>query len=693
MRLGPHRCCASGSYGVRPSRCADRSFARGTPRPFCCSDALGLPKMKNAVISLLALSAAMPAYAQTHAQTRPDATSPALRGDEIVVTASRSGEGVRLDQLGASATVIDSAALEQRQTRVVSDILRDVPGVAVSRTGAMGALTQVRVRGAEGNHVLVLIDGIEVADPYHGEFDFGTLIADPAARIEVLRGQQSSLYGSDAIGGVIHYITQSGAEAPGLSARAEGGSFGTYSGAARAAGGSSAFDYAVSGSYYHTDGTPSARHGTRNVGSGSLGANAKLNWAPSDNFKLSAVGRYSYTDADTNDSEGNPASPLFGYTIDSPDVRYTNSAFYGLVKAELSGLDGRWTNALSAQFADVTRKGYNPAGFAYGDKGQRYKGSFVSSLRFGTDMIVHRVTGAIDVEREAFQNTSPASSAFRGKRDTDNIGLVAQYELTVDDRLSLGGSVRHDDNNRFDDVTTYRVQGSYTLPTGTRIRAAYGTGVKNPGYFELFGYSDGKYIGNPNLKPEQSEGWEAGLEQSFGDGRATIGATYFDSTLTNEIYTTYPAPAYVATPSNRATDSRQQGLELFVSARPIAQIRLDAAYTYLDARENGVEEVRRPKHVASFNATVFSTDQRFSGTLTLRYNGRMTDVAYTDPSWVPVRVSMKEYALVNLSAEYKLTDRIAVFGRVENLFDEDYEEVFSFATAGRGAYGGVRVRF
>lgn len=134
-------------------------------------------------------------------------------------------------------------------------------------------------------------------------------------------------------------------------------------------------------------------------------------------------------------------------------------------------------------------------------------------------------------------------------------------------------------------------------------------------------------------------------------------------------------------------------MEVFLSARPIQQIRLDAAYTYLKARENGLEEVRRPKHVASFNATVFSKNERFSGTLTMRYNGRQSDVAYIDPSYIPVRVSLKEYVLVNLSAEYKLKKNIALFGRIENLANEDYEEGFSFATPGRAAFGGVRVRF
>ncbi|WP_294355108.1 TonB-dependent siderophore receptor [uncultured Sphingomonas sp.] len=650
--------------------------------------------MNKTIVSLFTLSAAIGMASPASAQSNPTVPTKDSEGNDIVVTASRSGDGIEIKNLPASVTLISDEDLTERQTRIVSDVLRDVPGVAVSRTGAIGGLTQVRIRGSEGNHVLVLIDGIKASDPYNGEYDFGTLIADEAAKIEVLRGQQSSLYGSDAIGGVIQYITLTGRELPGYSARAEGGSFGTFSGGARAAGFTDTFDYALSGTVYTTNGTPTARGGTRDIGSTSVGASGKVTWTPSDTFKITGVGRYSNTAADTNNSENDTASPLFGYTVDSPGVRFVNEAFYGLARAELSLADGRWTNALTGQFADTTRRGYDAGGFDYGDKGRRYKGAFESSFRFGSERVVNRLTGAVDFEREEFQNTSPADAfTFTGRRSTNNWGFVGQYELTVDDAFSAGASIRRDENNRFDDVTTWRAQAGYRLPFGLRVRGAYGTGVKNPGYFELFGYSDGRYIGNPDLKPEKSKGWEAGVDQEIAGGKATIGATYFDSRLTDEIYTTYPAPTFVATPSNRTTDSRQHGVEVFASARPIPQIKFDLAYTYLKARENGLEEVRRPKHVASLNTTLFSTDQRFSGTLTVRYNGRNTDVAYIDPSYVPTRVSLQEYVLVNLNADYKLTDHLSVFGRVENLLNEDYEEIFSFATPGRAAYGGVRARF
>ena len=169
------------------------------------------------------------------AQT-PPANEPEKVTDTIVITASRGEGGISTGTLGSSATVIQPVDLQNRQTVIVSDVLRDVPGISVNRTGPVGGLTQVRMRGAEGNHTLMLIDGIEAADPYFGEYDFATLTSDPGARVEILRGEQSALYGSDAIGGVINYITASGREMSGFAARLEGGSFGTIDGAVRGAG-------------------------------------------------------------------------------------------------------------------------------------------------------------------------------------------------------------------------------------------------------------------------------------------------------------------------------------------------------------------------------------------------------------------------------------------------------------------------
>lgn len=647
--------------------------------------------MKTLLSSVALAALLLPAVAL--AQNAPDAAPAQTTDDDsiIVVTGVRStATPLRADQIGGSVTVLDADALGQRQTRAVSDILRDVPGIAVSRIAGQ---TQVRLRGTEANHTLVLIDGIEVSDPYAGEFDFGTLIADDVARVEVLRGQQSAIYGSDAIGGVIQYITLTGRAAPGVSARIEGGSFGTINTAARIAGVSGAFDYALSGTLNTTDGTPNARGGKRDLGNDSGAISFKSTWAPAPNARLTAVARYARTQADFNDSDSNPASPTFGYTIDTPGAHFINEAVYGLLRSELDLLDGKWTQALTGQIAVTTRNGYNATARSYGDTGQRLKGSYESTLKLNQGALHHQVTFAVDVERERYRNTDPTGFAFTGRRSVSNVGIVGQYDLTLGDHAAFGASLRQDLNNRFQDTTTYRVQGSYRFDSGTRIRAAAGSGVKNPGFYELYGYSDGRFIGNPGLKPERSEGWEAGIEQSFVQGHVLIGATYFESRLSDEIFTTFPAPTFIATPANRTTKSRQHGVEAFVNARIGTAWRVDAAYTYLHARENGVEEVRRPGHIASVALGWRAPHDRFGITAVARYNGDTSDVAFTDPSFVPVTVRLHDYVLLNLNGDVKLTGHFALFGRIENVNNAHYEDVFSFTNPGRAVYGGVRARF
>lgn len=636
----------------------------------------------------------------------------------IVVTASRSGDAVPAYLIGSSVTVLGSDALDKRQTRVLSDILRDVPGVAVSRSGAIGNSTQVRIRGSEANHVLVFIDGIKASDPYQGEYDFGNLIADESARVEVLRGQQSALYGSDAIGGVISYTTLSGREAPGVTARAEGGSFGTFATAGRAAGTlGDSFDYAMSASYLTTDGYPVAPGGSHDVGSDSLGASAKLNWTPAPNLKFTAVARYSRTRADTADQTMDASSPVVrGYpvqiAVDSPDSWSRNKAFYGLVRAELGLFDDALTTALSGQFTDADYDAETMFGYT-GWRDRRYRGSFENTLRFGSDRARNRVTVAVDAEREEYRTVDPTGYAFTGRHRTDTLGFVVQYDLTVDDRLALGASARIDANDRFRDTATYRATGSYMFDTGTRIHAAYGTGVKAPIAVELFGYSNGQYIGNPDLQPERSRGWEAGIEQSILDGGLTLGATYFRNRFSNqiEVVGAFVDGDYISTSRNNAVVAKQRGVEAYANAR-LGDIRVDAAYTWLkapqviDALANPAPDddswqapvpirtqaARRPKNVASLNLSYAPEALPLTATLTVRHNGRQRDYAF-NAYWDRLLVDMKAYTLVNLGATFDVSPALQIFGRVENLLDENYQEVFGYAASGRAAYGGVRVRF
>lgn len=614
-------------------------------------------------------------------------------GDEVIVTATRAQGGAERTTLGTSVTSIDAIDLELRQTRAVSDVLRDVPGIAVSRQGGVGALTQVRMRGAEANHTLVLIDGMEVADPYQGEFDFSTLIADDVARIEVLRGQQGALYGSDAIGGVIHYITASGAEAPGVRGRAEYGSFDTWNATVRVADVAGPVDFALSAGYQSTGGTPTSRFGTRDLAAQNSALSGRVVFTLADNFRIRAIGRYTQTDADTNGQDFNfPPGPTYGYVIDTNESAETTGA-YGLVSAELDMLDGAWTHALTLQGVDASRDGYESGAKSSGDDGSRLKASYVTSFKFGSDAVAQTITGAADYERERFQNTSPFLSAAQSlQREIENVGLVAQYDAVINGVVGLGLDVRRDENDLFDDATTYRAQASYLLPSDTRLHAAFGTGIKNPGIFELFGFNPATFVGNPNLKPEKSEGWEAGIEQSFLDGAARIDVTYFDSKLTDEIYTVFGStPPFFSTPDNRTTESAQSGVEVSGQILLGKSWRAFATYTWLDAQENGVVEVRRPENTGSANLSYRAPDDTFGAFLTVRYNGAQYDNNFTLTGGP--RVLLSEYTLVNVGGDFRVGKLFDIYARVENALDEEYEDVYTYRTPGRAAFVGVRAGF
>lgn len=640
--------------------------------------------MKNLSYGAALSALLVPAIAQ--AQAGP----PENPNETLIVTATRASDPLRLDQQGGSVSVIDPEALVQRQAREIADILRDVPGLSVS--GSAGQ-TQVRIRGTEANHTLVLIDGIEVSDPFFGEFDFGSLAIDQAARIEVLRGQQSALYGSDAIGGVIHYITLSGSEAPGLQLRTEGGSFDTFNAAARYAGVSGDFDYAISATHLSTGGTVGTRGGSRDLPKTTNAVSLNALWTPAPNARVRIVGRWSATDSDFNDQDFTPGSPTFGFAVDSPGTSVENEGLYALVSGEVDLLDDRWAHALTAQIADIDRDGFSNGALSSGNEGQRLKGSYVSSLRLGTDALHHTITFAGDWERERYRNTTLGGFAFNGRRQIRNLGLVAEYGLVANDRLAFGAALRWDDNSRFDDTLTYRVQASYAFDFGLRARAAAGSGIKNPGFFELFGFVDGRFIGNAALKPERSEGWEIGLEQTLAGGAVTIGATYFESTLEDEIFTDFPAPTFLATPANRTTQSRQHGVETFLRAQLGRAWRIDASYTRLSSRENGVREVRRPRDTANVAISWQAPEERGGLTLVVRHSGSQTDSAFLDPSFIPTVVMLDSFTLVSLAGSLRLTEGVELTARVENLLDQSYEQIFSFANPGIGAFAGIRARF
>ena len=643
-----------------------------------------------AAVSLAALLAS-PVVAQTAGAggSRGSLVDPGAL-EQLVVTASPSATAVSTRLLGSSVTVIDAQAVEDRQARIVSDLLRDVPGVAVNRTGAVGGATQVRIRGGEGNHTVVLVDGILAADPGVGEFDFSALYADMGSHLEVLRGQQP-IYGSNAVSGVVHYITATGAESPGLSARIEGGSFNSAQGAVRYGLTSGPVDLSLTAGYTVTDGTVGARGGSRELDARNGSMAGKLIYTPVPHLRLIAVGRYAETFADNNPTDYSVfGSPTYGLPIDGANS-YDARQRMGLVRAELDLWNGRWTHGLGVQGNNTDRRNFSAPGrpASYTDAG-RSKYSYDTTLKLVQGYVRQTLTGVVDYDRAVYRNLplTPTLTAQNAQQRINDFGLIGQYDLDWKGKLGLGASVRHDGNTRFKSATSWRLQGSYLFDQGTRLHAAAGKGITNPTFVELYGFNPASFVGNPNLAPERSRGWEAGVEQTLLDDRLKLGAAYFVARLHDEIYTVFGgAPLFLSSPANRPTLSKQQGWELSAAARLSRQWRLDAAYTNLHASERGVREIRRPEHMASINASWRSVGDRFGATATVRYNGGMTDTYFGAATQTKV---LRSFTLVNLNAEARLTRGLQLYGRVENLFDKGYEEVFGFRSPGRAGFVGLK---
>lgn len=614
---------------------------------------------------------------------------------DMVVTASRTTVAAR--EVGAAMTVITAEDIERKQLRFVSDVLRQVPGLAVSRTGGVGSLTQLRIRGAEGNHTLVIIDGVEVNDPVNGsEFDFSSLLADNIERIEILRGPQSAIWGSDAIGGVVNIVTRRGREGVRGHASAEGGSFGTYRLNAGISGGSEQARASVSGSLLETDGIDMSGTGGEKDGykNGTLNVTGDVDL--NDYLTVSINGRYTKAkgEADRQDFAF-PPRPTQGLVIDSDDG-YETEQIYGRALARLRLFDGAWEQVFGTAVTRADRDTLQDGAVTSESTGTKGKLDYQSTFVFETEQIAdaaHSLTFYAEREHEDFRNRSASFPAANQYRDTTNYGYVAEYRLGLWDQLFLSGALRFDDNDQFKDATTWRGTAAYVLPeSGTRLHGSYGTGVTNPTFFELFGFDPGTFIGNPDLKPETSEGWDIGIEQNFFRERLVVDVTYFEADLRDEIQTAY-LPTFETTPVNLSGRSKRRGVEVSAKARVSETLDLSGSFTWLDAEEpTGRTEVRRPKYLASAAANYRFLDGRGNINISADYNGRMQDNEFVDAT-PRTRVTLDDFLLVNLAASYLLTDRIEVFGRIENLLDQNYQEVYSFHTPGIGAFAGLRVTF
>jgi vitamin B12 transporter len=601
----------------------------------------------------------------------------------FTVTASRNT--IRLAETGISISQITLPQIESLQLPLVKDYLTLIPGVAVAQTGPLGAQTQIRIRGAEANHSISCIDGIEMNDPASsGEFRIDTLLSAGVERIEVLRGPQSALWGSQAIGGVISITTRAPVRGTEVYGELQGGSLGTVRGGMGGGWAGDTLTVSAQLSGLSTDGYDIARSGGDKDGYDNITAHGRIEWRAVPELTLLLVGRH-------QDSTSRFDGFNFVTGVPRDEPLSTNSRQTALrAEAALALLDGQWTTR--ASFMGVRADNINRRAGAFQNRsdGERDLFRLQSTGRIQTASVTHNLTAALDVETERFSssdaNALAASNQRQRRRQTS---LVGEYRLSTSNGLSAGAAMRHDMNDRFADATTVRFDAVAAIGD-VRLHAAFGTGIADPTFFDQFGFFPGSFQGNPNLVPERSRSVEAGIGWA-ADGHS-VDITLFDANLTNEIFGTFNSTTFIAGVANASGRSSRRGVEVAGRAELAKGLVLNASYTFLDASQQQaagtalVREVRRPRH---------------SGSVALNYSSRQFDLsaaaaitgARGDTDFARfVPVTLPAYTLLTLAGAWHISPRIDLTARVENALDASQVDVFAYRGPGLTAHGGIRFR-
>ena len=658
---------------------------------------LSLPALAQQPIALPGITvqgATLEAPPPRPAPAAPSQAPAAAPGETTALSTEQSAiAGVPAYTVGNAVTVITGEELRARQIRYAAEALRSLPGVSVGRSGGFGNITQVRIRGAEGNHTLVLIDGIEANNTADGEFDFSNLSADDIERIEIIRGPMSGLYGSNAVGGVINIITRRGQGPLTLTVRTEGGSMGTTDIAGRVAVGNDKAHLSVSYQVRETAGYNIAPVGDEDDGSrlGTFTMRAGATLLPG--VTLDFTVRKSDKQAD-RDGFGGPAGTLATAIDDRSTLDHRVFLAGGNLRWDMLG--GALTHELRINHNSTTTADTDRSFFASFSRNisEAEKYAYLATYRLNMPALwmKHAFTGRVEKEDERFTPFGDFADGL--ERARGRMAYTGEWRGDFADRLFLTAGIRRDDNDNFQDFTTWRAAASLVLKElYMRPHASVGTAVKLPTMYEQFGTSP-FFVPNAALTPEESFGWDAGVEFTFFKGVAILDVTYFNSDLTNKINGTAPGPRPgTFTSVNLPGESTREGVEVAARFKLTREITLGGAYTYTDARNpDGERELRRPPHAGKVDLAYDFMGGRGTATIGAIYNGRQEDIAFRMPFFFPTeRVALDAYWLLNATASYKITPAVEVFGRVENLLDRHYQEVYGYDAPPIAAYAGVKL--
>jgi len=653
---------------------------------------LSLASRRNRLRAGLALGALLAALSS------PASAQPVQQLPPIDVVSS-SLQPIEASKVGSAVTVMTGDEIRSSGFSQLSDVMRTFPGVAVNQAGARGSLTQFRVRGTEANHLLVMIDGVPANAIGDGEYNFADIPLDDIERVELLRGPQSGLYGAFAQSGVLTIVTKSGRglTKPEFNARFEGGTQRSAEAAMSARGAAGPVYGAITVTGATTNGFNIARDGSEPDGAKRFAGTAKAGIDFSPNFNVEGFVRHVRRKA-----ESDPQDPFFlntGLVQDAAGYSTRFNETLARLEGTLKLFDDRWIQSMKWTGTRQNLESIENFAQASSSLGASQTLSYKSALLLDSMFAggeKHRLTALVENRREQFSFGSiflfgPDLDAARNGYSRTSTGVGGEYVL---DLLATGTTVsiaqRQDFNEPFKDEYTWRYSLSQKFaPVGGRLHTSIGRGVTNPSFIEQFGFLTSTFVPNPNLVPESSIGWDAGWEQTFWNGRLVVDATYFNSRLEHEIVFV-SLPAFKSSARNLDGTSTRQGVETTAKFRPADWLVLTGTYTYTDARDDqGVQEIRRPRHAGSASATVLFADGRGKATVNVIYNGKMPDTLFTFPSQT---VSLAAYTLVGGTISYDVTPWATVYLRGENVFNKQYEEVVSYRSPGAAVYAGLKFK-
>jgi len=613
---------------------------------------------------------------------------------EITVTATRIETPT--SEVASSVTVISREELERTKKTTLLQALEEIIGLTVIQNGPIGGAASTLIRGGNSEHTLILMDGVELNDPISParSFDLAHVTLENVERIEVLRGPQSTLYGSDALSGVINIITRKGQDETKFSLLSSGGTYGTFTSKTEVSGGGKKTLFSLGVSYLRSEGFSAAgasyAGNEENDGYQNLTVSGRFGYRISDSLELDFILRRTETRIELDN--------FGGANGDDPNSTQKNQSLFLKGQFRVLLLKNRWEQKFSFSFVDYDRRHENPVDEAHPfDSEEGFFKSSLTSLDWQNNFFLHEtntLTFGIDHQQEQGESEyhsegiwGPYSSLFPLRRARIT-GLYLQDQIRLASRFFATAGIRIDSHTHFGTSTTFRFAPAFFIKeTQTKLRATIGTGFKSPSLYQLYApESLMGPIGNETLNPEKSTAWDIGIEQSLLEGKILFGATYFKNDY-QELIQFDLAQGYT-----NVGKAESRGMEFFVQSRLGEYFSFTASYTRTEAKDLDTDTLllRRPKD--KFSASLdcnFLKKGHIS--LALIHTGKREDQDFS--TWPAARVTLPGFTLLNAAASYELLQNVQVFCRMDNLLNAKYEWIKGYGAPGRAAYGGISVHF